>query len=246
MRMLPARILVAASLAGLGGLSIAFHDFAVTWRLVPGTIPGHDALVDMSGAILLAGGFALLVPRLARASALMLAALLFLFVLLLRLPPVLAQPLVEANWYGLGETSLLASGALAIFGAMPPPGGRTFARPGRARFGRVLFALALLPIGLSHFFYVGQTAPLVPSWLPFHLPLAYATGAAHIAAGLGILLGILPGAAATLETVMVGLFTLLIWVPVVMAKPANAFDWSELLISAAITGAAWAVASALP
>jgi uncharacterized membrane protein len=244
MRMAPGRILLAAGFAGLGGLGIAFHDFAVTWQLVPKTIAWHDMLANISGAILMAGGFALLVPRLARVAALILTALLFLFVLLLRLPPLLAQPLVEANWYGLSETTMLAAGALTIFGGLPH--GNRFARPGKARLGPILFALALIPIGLSHFFYVKQTAPLIPSWLPSHVSLAYATGAAHIAAGAGILIGILPRLAARLETLMVGLFTLLIWVPMVMAKPASAFDWSELLLSTAITGAAWAVASALP
>jgi hypothetical protein len=59
------------------------------------------------------------------------------------------------------------------------------------------------------------------------VPLTYATVAAHIAAGLGILFRVLPFLAATLETVMVSLFTLLIWVQAVLGTP-KAFDWTEL------------------
>jgi hypothetical protein len=181
----------------------------------------------------------------ARPAALILASFLFLAVLLLRVPPVVAQPLLEANWYGLGETLTMAAGAWTIFSE-----GRDTVRPGNVRARQILFALALFPLGLAHFFYLNQTAPLIPSWLPWHVPLAYFTGAAHIAAGAGILFGILfsnalARLAATLEAVMVSLFTLLVWVPTVAGAPGNAFDWSELLVSMAISGAAWAVAESL-
>jgi len=90
-------------------------------------------------------------------------------------------------------------------------------------------------------FYMNLTAPLIPAYIPFHVPLAYATGAAHIMAGLGIVFGVVPWLAATLEAVMVSLFTLLIWVPTVLGTP-KPFDWTELCASLAITGAAWTVA----
>jgi uncharacterized membrane protein YphA (DoxX/SURF4 family) len=90
--------------------------------------------------------------------------------------------------------------------------------------------------------YLNQTAPLIPSWLPFHVLLAYFTGAAYVAAGVGILFGVLPRLAATLTAIMVSLFTLLVWVPMVIAAPTSRGDWSEFCVSTAITGAAWAVA----
>jgi len=110
------------------------------------------------------------------------------------------------------------------------------------RLGQVVFALATLPIGLSHFFYLNMTAPLIPSWLPFHVALAYFTGAAWIAAGLAILSGVLARLAATLTAIMVSLFTVLVWIPMVTAAPADLGNLSEICVSAAITGAAWAVA----
>ncbi len=243
MRMLPGRFLLAAGIAGLGGLGIAFHDFAVTWQLAPGTLPWHDVIADITGALLVLGGLALLVGPLARFAAPALAALLFVFVLLLRLPPLVAQPLVESNWYGLGETMTLVAGALTVFAGTAVQRRRPFARPVKARTARALFALALLPIGLSHFFYLRHTAALIPSWIPWHISLAHVTGAAHIAAAIGILLGI--GLAASLETWMLALFTALVWAPAVVAQPANGLAWSELLLSTAITGAAWAVAESI-
>ncbi len=229
-------------MAALGGLGIGFRDFAFAWQLVPKGIPEHDALAIVCGAILVAGGLALLVPRTARLSALALAAVLLLFVLAVRVPHAVAQPLVEGNWYGLSETLTFVAGSWTMFSMVPARHGQALARLGSVRAGQILFALALPALGLAHFFYMDQTAPLIPSWLPFHVPLAYFTGAAHIAAGLAILFGVLPRLAATLEAIMVSLFTLLVWVPVVIAAPGNAYDWTELLVSMAIAGAAWAVA----
>jgi uncharacterized membrane protein len=236
------RIIFAVGCAALGALSIWFHDFAFIWQLVPKGIVWHDALVDMTGTILLAGGIALFIPSTARLAALAIAGLLLVFVLLARVPNVVTHPLIEANWYGVGETLTFVAGGWTIFSMLPARGGDAFAKLGNARAGQILFALALPALGLSHFFYVGQTAPLIPSYLPFHLPLAYLTGAAHIAAGIAILFGILPRLAATLEAIMVSLFTLLIWVPTTIAAPTSGDNLTELFLSLAITGTAWAVA----
>jgi hypothetical protein len=72
--------------------------------------------------------------------------------------------------------------------------------------------------------------------------LSWFTGAAHFAAGVAILVLVLPRLAATLEAVMVSLFTLNVWVPAVFAAPMSRSNWSEIVTSAAISGAAWAVA----
>ena len=86
---------------------------------------------------------------------------------------------------------------------------------------------------------------MVPAWLPYHTGFAYLTGAGHIAAGLGILFGVLPRLAATAEAMMISIFTFLVWVPRIVASPAPRLPLTELCISAAIAGAAWAIAGSL-
>lgn len=225
----------------LGVFSLGLHDFASEWPLVPKAIAWHDTLATLFAVLLLASGMGLVVTRAARWASLMLAGLLLIRVLLLQTPQVVAHPLVEGTWYELSENLTLVAGAWTIFSVIARDGG-AFANLGNVRLGQILFAVALPAIGLSHLFYVGLTAPLIPSWLPLHVPLAYLTGVAHIAAGAGILFGILPRLAATLEAIMVSLFTLLVWVPTIIVAPANRFDWSEICVSTAIAGSAWAVA----
>ena len=141
----------------------------------------------------------------------------------------------------MSENIIYLGGACAIYAMVSLEEGAR-AKFADMRIGQIIFALALPAIGLSHFFYLNLTAPLIPSWIPFHVPLAYFTGAAWVAAALGILFGVLPRLAAVLTAIMVSLFTLLIWVPTVIASPTNISDWSEFWSSMAITGAAWAVA----
>ena len=238
------QVLFGLSFAMIGALSIGFHDFALAWELLPGWMASHDAhhaLDIICGALLLIGGTGLLIPRMAIPASLLLTGLLLLRLLLLHAPRIAGHPLVEGVWESMSENLIYLAGVWTIF-AMLSHDGRGRARSGNARAGQVLFALATPAIGLSHFFYLNMTAPLIPAWLPFHVPLAYFTGVAWIAAGVGIFFGVLPRLAATLAAVMVSLFTLLVWVPAMIAAPLSRANWGEICTSAAITGAAWAVA----
>lgn len=235
------QLLFAASFAAIGALSMDLHGFAAAYELLPKWLAAHDAALVIFAAVLLAGGLALFVPRTARAASLVLAACLLLRLLLLHVPRLAAHPLVEGMWESMSENLICLAGAWTIY-SMLARDAETGARSGSIRAGQVIFALALPAIGLSHFFYLNMTAPLIPAWIPFHVALAYFTGAAWIAAAVGMLFNVLPRLAATLTAIMVSLFTLLVWVPMVVAAPANVADWSELCTSAAITGAAWAVA----
>ncbi|HUO89390.1 MAG TPA: hypothetical protein VMU08_09470 [Rhizomicrobium sp.] len=233
------QVLLGVSIAALGALTLGIHDFALAWSPLPKWLVLHDALAAAFAALLLAAGVAVLVPRAARPAALLLAILLLLQ-LLLQVPLIVKHPLVMVVYENAGETLSELGGAWTLFSLLPDG---PLAALRNVRIGRILFALALLPFGLAHFVYLEMTAPLIPSWLPFHVPLAWFTGAAYVAAGLGILFGVLPRLAATLNAVMVSLFTLVIWVPAVIAAPAKLSDWSEFCVSTAITGAAWIAAA---
>jgi uncharacterized membrane protein len=236
----------AVALAGLGVLSLGSGDFAYVCQPVPTWVIGRPVLAYASGALLLACGAGLLWPRTLERSSLVLALYGTGSMLLLHAPRIAREPLKEVEWFNLGEIATIVAGAWILFAcAAPEPAGGWRESVGGergVRLARRLFALALPMFGLSHFVYAQATAGMVPTWLPGHLAWAYLTGAGHIAAGLAILVGVLPRLAATMEALMVSAFLLAVNVPELARAPGGRWQWTEVFVAAAIAGAALLVA----
>jgi uncharacterized membrane protein len=240
----PGHAVFAIALAGFGVLSLGSGDFAYVWQPVPAWVIGRSVLAYASGALLLACSAGLLWPRTLASSSLVLTLSGMASMLLLHAPRIARAPQNEVEWFNLGEIATVVAGAWILFAGAAPPNGWRRAVVGQrgARLARRLFALALPAFGLSHFVYAEATAGMVPSWLPGHLAWAYITGAAHIAAGLAILLGFLARLAATLEGLMVSIFLLIVNVPDLVRAPAGRVQWTEVFVASAIGGVAFLVA----
>jgi len=241
----PALALFAVGMIGLGIIALVYGDFALVWQPVGKSVPGRELLAYGSGILMLVGGGGLLF----RATAAWSIRLLFPYLivwLLLKVPALFVAPQMEAVWLGFGEIAMLLCGGWILFARLAGLGkGSIFryaAREKGIRIAAILFAISLLPVGLSHLVYVKQTADLVPGWLPFRTGWAYLTGFGQIACGLGILFSIYPRVAATAEAGMLSLFTLLVWGPAILAKPAERLPWTAFFISWAIAAAGWVVA----
>jgi len=86
---------------------------------------------------------------------------------------------------------------------------------------------------------------MIPAWFPEQLALAYLTGAGHAAAGIAILMNVLPRLAATMEACMMGCFVLFLHIPGVITEPTSRFQWTMMFVAVSITGAAAIVAHQL-
>jgi uncharacterized membrane protein len=244
----PALTLFAVGMIGLGILALIYGDFALVWQPVAPWIPGRTILAYASGVIMLLGGIGLLCKPTASWSIRVLFPYLIVWTLL-KVPALVVAPQMEAVWLGIGELAVLLAGGWTLFATLSGIGegsSLTFVTGEKGmRIARYLFAVSLIPIGLSHIVYVKETAALVPAWLPYRPGWAYLTGAGQMACGLGVLLSILPRIAAFAEAVMLSLFTILVWVPAIFAAPKQRLPWTAFFISWAITAAAWVVASNL-
>jgi len=241
----PALTLFAVGMIGLGILSLVYGDFALVWQPVAPWIPGRTVLAYGSGLIMLLGGVGLLLRSRVTWSVRILFPYLIMW-LLLKVPALLVAPQMEAVWLGFGEIAVLMTGGWVLFATLAglrEGSPLTFATGANGiRLAGMLFAVSLIPIGLSHLVYVKQTVELVPAWLPYRVGWAYLTGAGQIACGLGVLFSILPRVAAWAEVGMISVFTLLVWGPAIVAAPKTRLRWTAFFISWAIASAAWVVA----
>lgn len=237
-----AHIVFAIAVTALGVLGLIYGDFALVWQPVPPGIPGRSLLAYVCALITVAVGIGLFFRQSVRLATTVLFIYALLWLVLLRIPAVFLAPLVEASWLGCGETSVLVAGAWVLFALTNNQPAALGGERG-VRAAAMLYGLALLPCGLAHLVYAKQTGDFVPSWLPGHLTWAYLTGAAYLAAAASILLRVWARQAAGLSALMMGLFTLLVWVPGVLRSPGDRFWWTAMLISLSLTAAAWVVAA---
>jgi uncharacterized membrane protein len=239
-------IFFAIGIIGLGILALVFGDFVEVGQTVAAWVPGRTGLAYASGIVMVLGGAGLLSRRTTALSVRIL--LPFLIVGFLVQAPTLAMPpFVEVNWESIGEVATMVGGMWVLFATRSGLGAGSryaFATGDKGlRIARIIFGLALLPIGISHFAYLENTVSLVPAWLPFRTGWAYLKGAGHFAAGLGVLFSVVPRLAAAMEAGMLGIFTLVVWVPRLVAAPTSRGVWTEIVVSWTVTAAAWLVAA---
>ena len=231
----------AGVMIGLGIVGLVTGHFTPTWSGVPAGLPGRTALAYVCALVSLGCGVALVWPGqqyFAAVASRLLLAFFALWFVLFRVPPVLKDPTSSGNWWGCGESAVMGAAAWVLYARF----NSGFATGERGvRIARMLLGLGVIPFGIAHFTFLERTVSLVPGYLPGHLAWAYFTGGAFIAAGLGVLTGIYPRLAATLLLVQLVLFTLLVWVPILLGTP-TASDWSEFIQSCALTAAVWVVA----
>jgi len=183
------------------------------------------------------GGLCMQWRRSERLGALLLGAI-YLFFALICVPRIIAKPLSYGGGFGtfFEELSLVAGAWLVFFAAEPPS-------PWRARalqIGRYAFSACVVSFTLEQLFYLEATAEFVPKWIPpSQMFWAITTTVAFALAAVALLSGLMARLASKLTTLMIVLFGLLVWVPVVIADPHTHMNWAGLAQNFAIGGAAW-------
>ena len=238
------QVIFAATMMALGIMGLIKGDFTVVWQPVPKGLPGRETLVYLCAFVTLASGVGLLWQRTAAIAARVLLLWFLLWLLFLRLPGFSHGFTVDVYWAAC-QTAVMLAASWVLYTWFATDWDRQrlgFATGANGlRIARVLYGLALIPFGLAHFAYLKQTAVLVPGWLPWHAAWAYFTGATFIAAGVAVIIGVCARLAAALSTLQMGLFLLLVWIPKMAEGSLTAFQWGEVVVTWALTSAAWVI-----
>lgn len=236
----------ALTMIGVGIAGLMQGDFVQMWQPVPKLWPAREVLIYLCAAIALSGGAGLLWRRSAASAARALFFYLLVWTLLTKARFIVLAPLTEGSYQSCGENAVIVAAAWVLYVRFASDWDRRhlrlFSGAAALRAAQVLFGLALIAFGLSHFVYLNMTAPLVPGWLPWHEGWAYFTGCTYLAAGLAVLVGARARLAATLAAWQMGLFTVLVWTPLLLAGTLSASQGGEFLVSWILTAAAWVLA----
>jgi uncharacterized membrane protein len=220
---------------------------------VPSYMPWRLFWAYFVGVALLAASLSIASKILVRWSGLLFGMMMFLFVAMVHIPPVLASPSDRIPWTIVIREMSFAGGAWILAGnAMRWQGASKL-----IAVGRVLIAIAALFFGIEHFLHPAgcpgvPLEKLTPLWIPGRLLLGYLTGAILLVAGASILLAKKTRMAATYLGTWIVLLVLFIYGPILIAQlsdPSTAVQveginyFADTLLFA---GAILALASATP
>jgi uncharacterized membrane protein len=238
----PARVFFAVTLMAVGLYGLMAGVFPPLWSGVPNGSAVRELLVYACAIVTLGAGLGLAIRRTSLVGAALLMSYLALWIIAFRIPLIIQSPASPGIWWALGSTTAMLGATWAVFANAAGDYGPPFAR-GRSgqRIAAAMFGLGLIPFGIAHFTFWERTVSMVPAWLPWHVGWAALTGAAFIAAGLALTVGVHARLAATLTAFQIAMFTLLVWVPVIVTAPTPS-DWTEFIESWTLTAAAWIVA----
>lgn len=244
-------VFFAASLATFGGEHLAGPRFLM--QLVPSWMPARLFWAYFVGVALLAAAISFVSMRYVRLSATLLGLMLFLFVLLLHVPRVMANPRDRISWAVALRDLAFASGAWAFAGSESRKNAGS--QSGwLIHIGRFCIAVAVAFFGVEHFLHP-QFAPgvplakLTPSWVPVPALWGYLTGAVLFFGGIALLVNQRARIAATSIGLVITLLTFFLYLPILlMATQPSAMNEGTNYVADTLlfAGTALLLARALP
>lgn len=223
-------------LLGVAGL-VLHAQLISNWQL-----PGSAAFIVVTAIAQVVGGAAILFRRSTVLGAIVLGTV-YLIVSLTFVPDIAAHPGVYASWGNLFYQLALVAGAAIAYGLATPPAPYA-ASPCRGAV--MLFGFCNISFAIEQVEFLARTVSLVPKWIPPNgMFWGIATTIAFALAGIALIIGCKSLLASRLLTLMLMIFVVTIWIPILIADPKTPGNWSEGLETFATAGVAWLTADLL-
>jgi len=214
----------AAPLAVFGALHLA--DVQSVLPIVPMYMPWRLFWAYFFGFVLLAVSLSIATKIQVRWSGLLFGIAMFLFVAMLTVPAVIANPRDRIGWTLIFRESSFGGGAWILAGNAMRQDGRGQNGNKFITIGRVLIACAAILFGVEHFLHPANVpgVPLekfTPTWIPARQFIDYVTGAILLVAGVSILLTKKTRMAATYLGSWLVLLVVCVYGPILIAALAD-------------------------
>ena len=201
---------------GSGVVALAWHDYN-GWHQ-----PRY--LVDAAAVVMILGGAAVQFRLTAKAGAAVLGAVYLVFALQC-VPAIVSTPKIYNSWGDFFEQFSLFTGAAIAYAGLSS----AWSRETVQRVGRIFLGMCSASFALEQAFYLQPTVSLVPKWIPpDQMFWAVATTIFFALAAVALLTNRMALLAARLLTLMLVMFGLIVWVPLVIAGPRSHTNWSEI------------------
>jgi len=186
-------------------------------------------------------GVAIQFRRTAKIGAVVIGAVYLVFAVLF-VPRIVAAPRIYDRWGNFFEQFSLVTGAAIVYARLSS----ALAPETLNRIGCILFGICTASFALYQALYLDSTAKLVPKWLPpSQMFWTVTTTVAFALAALALLTNRMSLLGTRLQTMMLVIFGILVWVPLILSDPHSHTNWSEAALTFAIAGAAWILADLL-
>jgi hypothetical protein len=217
----------------LGLITLAWHHYNGSHQL--------RYIVYAAAAAQIFGGAAIQFRRTAKTGAAILSVAYLLFAILC-VPGIVAKPQIYNSWGNFFEQFSLLTGAGIAYARLTS----AWSREALPRIGRILLAICVASFTLEQAIYLDATANLVPKWIPpSQMFWAITTTVFFALAAVALLTNRLALLATRLLTLMLVIFGLLVWIPLLLSAPHSHTNWSENAETFAIAGTAWILADLL-
>jgi uncharacterized membrane protein len=193
--------------------------------MVPAWLPGHMFWALFVGACLIAAALSIAARKYAWLASALTGVLILLFVLLIHIPNVVGNPHIRILWVVALREPAFAGGAFAL-AATQEEGWKPHTRHAFASLARFLIAIPIAFMGVQQCLHpeLAPGVPLIkstPLWLPAHAFWGYVTGAIYVVIAISLLLNKQVRLAATWLGLIILVLVLFLYLPIVVANPAD-------------------------
>jgi uncharacterized membrane protein len=192
---------------------------------IPSWIPAHVFWIYFVGVALVAAALSIVVKKYSQLAATLLGTMILLFVVLLHIPRVAANPHDRISWAVALRDLSFSSGAFAFAGAQRRLQSKTTSSL-LVTLARYVIAVTVIFFGVEHFLHPEYApgvplAKITPEWIPLRLFWAYLAGITLLVTGVSLLINKKSRLAATYLGLTILLIVLVIYLPILISIPSD-------------------------